>query len=62
MSERWLEGDDRKSLDAFQAAAALAWKADVISTRNPADYKRSPVRAAHPKALIGQLKLHDEGG
>lgn len=44
--------------DAFQAAAALAWKADVISTRNLADYKRSPVRAVHPRTLIGRLKLY----
>lgn len=41
--------------DAFQAAAALAWKADVISTRNLVDYKRSPVKAIHPKALVAQL-------
>ncbi len=31
--------------DAFQAAAALAWQADVIVTRNVSDYRRSPVRA-----------------
>src|SRR6185436_15279022 len=28
--------------DAFQAAAALAWGANAIVTRNTADYRRSP--------------------
>jgi predicted nucleic acid-binding protein len=40
--------------DAFQAAAALAWSADVIVTRNLADYRRSPVRALSPAAFIKQ--------
>ncbi len=38
--------------DAFQAAAALAWKADLIVTRNVGDYRRSPVRAITPKAFL----------
>lgn len=38
--------------DAFQAAAALAWQADVIVTRNGADYRRSPVRAMSPAAFV----------
>lgn len=40
--------------DAFQAAAALAWQADVIVTRNLSDYRRSPVRALSPKAFLKQ--------
>jgi len=38
--------------DAFQAAAALAWHADVIVTRNVTDYRRSPVRALSPAAFL----------
>jgi hypothetical protein len=38
--------------DAFQAAAALAWQADVIVTRNVSDYRRSPVRALSPAAFL----------
>lgn len=38
--------------DAFQAAAALAWEADVIVTRNLTDFRRSPVRALSPAAFI----------
>ncbi len=38
--------------DAFQAAAALAWSADVIVTRNIADYRHSPVRALSPAAFL----------
>ena len=41
--------------DAFQAAAALAWQADVIVTRNLADYRRSPVRALSPAAFLRQM-------
>ena len=40
--------------DAFQAAAALAWGADVIVTRNIADYRRSPVDALTPSAFLKQ--------
>jgi hypothetical protein len=38
--------------DAFQAAAALAWRADVIVTRNVSDYRCSPVFALSPKAFL----------
>src|SRR6478752_5611348 len=34
--------------DAFQAAAALAWNADFIITRNLPDYRHSPVPAISP--------------
>jgi predicted nucleic acid-binding protein len=40
--------------DAFQAAAALAWGADAIVTRNTADYRRSPVDALTPAAFLRQ--------
>lgn len=42
--------------DAFQAAAALAWGADVVVTRNTADYRRSPVRALTPAAFLQRVK------
>ena len=38
--------------DAFQAAAALAWHADAIVTRNVSDYRRSPVRALSPATFL----------
>ncbi len=38
--------------DAFQAAAALAWGADAIVTRNVTDYRHSPVRALSPSAFL----------
>ena len=41
--------------DAFQAAAALAWKADCIVTRNVRDYRSSPVPALTPAAFLRQL-------
>ena len=34
--------------DAFQVAAALAWKADFIITRNLPDYRNSPLPAISP--------------
>lgn len=40
--------------DAFQAAAALAWGANAIVTRNIADYRRSPVDALTPSAFLKQ--------
>lgn len=40
--------------DAFQAAAALAWHADGIVTRNIRDYRRSPVSALSPAAFLRQ--------
>jgi predicted nucleic acid-binding protein len=42
--------------DAMQVAAAVACRAAVIATRNTADYKSSPVRAAHPGAVLGLLQ------
>lgn len=41
--------------DAMQVAAAEACSADVIATRNVRDYAKSPVRAATPKTLVGEL-------
>jgi predicted nucleic acid-binding protein len=41
--------------DALQVAAAVACQAEVIATRNLEDYKRSPIRAMEPKALLGEL-------
>lgn len=43
--------------DAFQAAAALAWQADVIVTRNTADYRRSPVVAVAPAEFLRRARL-----
>ncbi|CAN5427208.1 PIN domain-containing protein [soil metagenome] len=42
--------------DAFQAAAALAWGADVIVTRNTADYRRSPVPAVTPATFLKRVR------
>ena len=41
--------------DAFQVAAALAWRADATVTRNVSDYRRSPVRAIAPAAFITRM-------
>jgi predicted nucleic acid-binding protein len=41
--------------DAFQAAAALAWGADIIVTRNTSDYRRSPVRAVTPATFLQRV-------
>ena len=41
--------------DAFLAAAALAWGADAIVTRNTADYRRSPVDGLTPSAFLKQI-------
>ncbi len=41
--------------DAMQVVAAEACGADVIATRNVRDYARSPLRAATPKTLVGEL-------
>ena len=57
-------GDARNALrlpmsdveDAFQAAAAQAWKADVIITRNLPDYQKSPVPAISPAEFLERLK------
>ncbi len=41
--------------DAMQVAAAVACQASVIATRNLRDYRRSPVRAAEPQAVLSEL-------
>lgn len=41
--------------DAFQVAAALAWRADVIVSRNVSDYRRSPVQALLPDDFLRQI-------
>ena len=41
--------------DAFQAAAAMAFGAAVIVTRNVEDYRRSPVRAVAPAVFLKRL-------
>lgn len=41
--------------DAFQAASALAWKADFIITRNLPDYRKSPVPAVLPKDFLKRI-------
>jgi predicted nucleic acid-binding protein len=43
--------------DAMQVAAALACKADVIATRNLQDFKRSPVPARRPAAVLDELRM-----
>lgn len=43
--------------DAFQAASALAWKADAIVTRNLRDYRYSPVPALSPSTFLKQISL-----
>ena len=40
--------------DAMQVAAAMAAEADMIVTRNLRHYKRSPIRAASPQAVLEQ--------
>jgi hypothetical protein len=42
--------------DAFQSAAALAWRADFIITRNLPDYRRSPVPAITPTDFLKRLE------
>ncbi len=42
--------------DAFQAAAALSWKAEFIITRNLPDYRKSPVPAISPVDFLGRVK------
>jgi hypothetical protein len=38
--------------DAFQVAAAIAWGAECIVTRNLPDFKSSPIRAVSPAAFL----------
>lgn len=42
--------------DAMQAAAALSCDADAIATRNLGDFKRSPVGANTPAALLEEIQ------
>ncbi|MEE8408545.1 MAG: PIN domain-containing protein [Myxococcota bacterium] len=42
--------------DSMQVVAALGAQCDVIATRNTKDFKASPVRAASPKSLLGELE------
>jgi anaerobic selenocysteine-containing dehydrogenase len=42
--------------DALQVAAALACKAEVIATRKLHDFKRSPVPARSPAAVLDELR------
>ena len=41
--------------DAMQVAAATAGSAEVIVTRNARDYRRSPIRALTPAALLREI-------
>ena len=43
--------------DAFQAAAALAWNADVVVTRNLGDYRHSPVAAVAPAEFLQRVRM-----
>ncbi|MEN9633330.1 MAG: hypothetical protein RL077_1734 [Verrucomicrobiota bacterium] len=43
--------------DALQAAAALAWRADVIVTRNLNDYWHSPVPAVAPLEFLRRVRV-----
>jgi hypothetical protein len=47
--------------DALQAAAALAWSADHIVTRNLSDYRKSPVPAVTPKAFLKRVGFSQGG-
>lgn len=42
--------------DAFQSAAAVAWRADFIITRNLPDYRHSPVPAITPTDFLNKLE------
>ena len=42
--------------DAMQIAAAAACRAEAIATRNARDYRRSPIRAATPVALLREVR------
>jgi predicted nucleic acid-binding protein len=41
--------------DAMQVSAAAACGAEVIATRNLRDYRRAPIQAATPKALLREI-------
>ena len=42
--------------DALQVAAARAYGASFIATRNTSDYRRSPIPAMSPKAVLKELE------
>ena len=42
--------------DALQVAAARSCGASFIATRNTSDYRRSPIPALSPKALLEELE------
>jgi|TARA_B100000809_G_scaffold256698_1_gene297061 predicted nucleic acid-binding protein len=42
--------------DAMQVAAASAWGADVIATRNLQDFRKSPIPAQSPASLLRMTK------
>jgi len=54
-ARRALEMPMRDIEDALQAAAAVAWDADAIVTRNIRDFHRSPVRPLSPSAFLRQV-------
>lgn len=54
-ARRALEMPMRDVEDALQAAAAVAWDADAIVTRNIRDFLRSPVRPLPPAAFLRQV-------
>jgi predicted nucleic acid-binding protein len=41
--------------DAMQVPSALLFEAQIICTRNAADYKKSPIKALSPKDLASTL-------
>lgn len=41
--------------DAFQVASALAWKADLIVTRNTHDFRNSPIPAISPTEFLKRV-------
>jgi predicted nucleic acid-binding protein len=44
--------------DAMQAAAALAFGAEHVVTRNTRDYRNSPVPALNPRAFLRLVRAH----
>ena len=42
--------------DAMQAAAAMLFGAQLILTRNLRDYRRSPIKAIAPEAVLKLLE------
>jgi predicted nucleic acid-binding protein len=42
--------------DAMQTAAATTFKAQIIVTRNTKDFRKSPIKAVHPKDALLMLR------